>query len=315
MKIKLKRGLSDNIAAVNLDQGEPAFCMDTGKLYIGDGTQNILINPDGGIATEAGKLSIARKISLSGDASGNVSFDGSADVTLSVTVADDSHNHIISNIDGLQSALDSKQASLGFTPLNANLKGAANGVAELDATGKVPASQLPSYVDDVLEYDNQAGFPTTGETGKIYVAKDTNKTYRWSGSGYVEISASLALGTTSSTAFRGDYGQTAYTHSQSAHAPANAQKNSDITKSEIEAKLTGTITSHSHTVTKEDVGLGNVTNESKATMFTSPTFTGTPQTPTAAKGTSTTQIASTAYVMTALGDYVKTTDTIDGGTF
>lgn len=315
MKIKLKRGLSDNIAAVNLDQGEPAFCMDTGKLYIGDGTQNILINPDGGIATEAGKLSIARKISLSGDASGNVSFDGSADVTLNVTVADDSHNHIISNIDGLQSALDSKQASLGFTPLNANLKGAANGVAELDATGKVPASQLPSYVDDVLEYDNQAGFPGTGETGKIYVAKDTNKTYRWSGSGYVEISASLALGTTSSTAFRGDYGQTAYTHSQSAHAPANAQKNSDITKSEIEAKLTGTITSHSHTVTKEDVGLGNVTNESKATMFTSPTFTGTPTAPTAAKGTNTTQIASTAYVMTALGDYVKTTDTIDGGTF
>lgn len=315
MKIKLKRGLSSNITAVNLDQGEPAFCTDTGKLYVGDGTQNILINPDGGIATEAAKLSVARKISLSGDASGNVSFDGSADVTLSVTVADDSHNHIISNIDGLQSALDSKQASLGFTPLNANLKGAVNGVAELDATGKVPASQLPSYVDDVLEYDNQAGFPTTGETGKIYIAKDTNKTYRWSGSGYVEISASLALGTTSSTAFRGDYGQTAYTHSQSAHAPADAQKNSDITKAEIEAKLTGTITTHSHTVTKEDVGLGNVTNESKATMFTSPIFTGTPQTTTAAKGTNTTQIASTAYVMTALGDYVKTTDTIDGGTF
>lgn len=315
MKIKLKRGLSSNITALNLDQGEPAFCTDTGKLYVGDGTQNILINPDGGIATEAGKLSVARKISLSGDASGNVSFDGSADVTLSVTVADDSHNHIISNIDGLQSALDSKQASLGFTPLNANLKGAVNGVAELDEAGKVPASQLPSYVDDVEEYDNQAGFPTTGETGKIYVAKDTNKTYRWSGSGYVEISASLALGTTSSTAFRGDYGQTAYTHSQSAHAPADAQKNSDITKAEIEAKLTGTITTHSHTVTKEDVGLGNVTNESKATMFTSPTFTGTPQTTTAAKGTNTTQIASTAYVMTALGDYVKTTDTIDGGTF
>lgn len=315
MKIKLKRGLSSNITAVNLDQGEPAFCTDTGKLYVGDGTQNILINPDGGIATEAAKLSVARKISLSGDASGNVSFDGSADVTLSVTVADDSHNHIISNIDGLQSALDSKQASLGFTPLNANLKGAVNGVAELDEAGKVPASQLPSYVDDVLEYDNQAGFPTTGETGKIYIAKDTNKTYRWSGSGYVEISASLALGTTSSTAFRGDYGQTAYMHSQSAHAPTDAQKNSDITKAEIEAKLTGTITTHSHIVTKEDVGLGNVTNESKATMFASPIFTGTPQTTTAAKGTNTTQIASTAYVMTALGDYVKTTDTIDGGTF
>lgn len=68
--------------------------------------------------------------------------------------------------------------------------GAANGVATLDSGGKVPASQLPSFVDDVLEYANQAGFPGTGETGKIYVAIDTNKTYRWSGSVYVEISAS-----------------------------------------------------------------------------------------------------------------------------
>lgn len=315
MKIKLKRGLSSNITAVNLDSGEPAFCTDTGKLYVGDGTSNILVNPDGGTAEVANKLAIARSISLTGDATGSTNFDGSANVSIGVTVADDSHNHSISNVGGLQSALDGKQASLGFTPLNANLKGAAGGVAELDVAGKVPASQLPSYVDDVEEHDNQAGFPTTGETGKIYIAKDTNKTYRWSGSGYVEISASIALGTTSSTAFRGDYGQTAYTHSQSAHAPTNAQKNSDITKAEIEAKLTGTITTHSHTVTKGDVGLGNVINESKSTMFTSPTFTGTPKTTTPAKGTNTTQIASTAYVMTALGDYVKTTDTIDGGTF
>ena len=96
--------------------------------------------------------------------------------------------------------------------LNTSLKGAANGLAELDANGKVPSSQLPSYVDDVLEYDKQASFPATGESGKIYIAKDTNKTYRWSGTAYVEISASLALGITSSTAFRGDYGNAAYTH-------------------------------------------------------------------------------------------------------
>lgn len=92
-------------------------------------------------------------------------------------------------------------------------KGAANGVAELDENGKVPTSQLPSYVDDVLEYDKKASFPTTGETGKIYVAKDTNITYRWGGSTYTEISASLALGVTSDTAFRGDQGKAAYTHS------------------------------------------------------------------------------------------------------
>lgn len=109
--------------------------------------------------------------------------------------------------------------------MNAALKGVANGVASLDETGKVPTAQLPSYVDDVLEFDNKTAFPTSGESGKIYVAKDTNKTFRWSGTAYVEISASLALGETSATAFPGDKGKKAYDHSQAAHAPANAEAN------------------------------------------------------------------------------------------
>lgn len=74
--------------------------------------------------------------------------------------------------------------------LNASEKGAAGGVAELDGSGKVPASQLPSYVDDVEEYADFASLPVTGETGKIYVTVDTNKTYRWTGSVYIEVSAS-----------------------------------------------------------------------------------------------------------------------------
>lgn len=69
-------------------------------------------------------------------------------------------------------------------------KGQINGYASLDGSGKVPAAQLPSYVDDVLEYANLGAFPGTGETSKIYVALDTNKTYRWTGSVYVEISPS-----------------------------------------------------------------------------------------------------------------------------
>jgi hypothetical protein len=301
--------------------------------------------------------------------------------------------------------------------LNSSLKGSANGLAELGADGKVPSSQLPSYVDDVLEYTSFSNFPPTGESSKIYISQDTNKTYRWGGSGYIEISASLALGETSSTAGRGDWTKTAYdhtlltnnphgvtatqigaepafskntafnknfgttagtvaqgnhlhtgvyepansniqshidstsnphgvtktqvglgnvdntsdlikpistatqsaldnkvdkvtgkglsqndltntlksnydtayTHSQSTHAPANAQKNSDITKAEIEAKLIGTITSHNHDgvyepknaniqshisstsnphgVTKSQVGLGNVDNIADANKY------------------------------------------------
>lgn len=85
--------------------------------------------------------------------------------------------------------------------------GSASGVATLNAEGKVPSSQLPSYVDDVLEYANKAGFPATGESGKIYVAKDTNLTYRWGGTEYFEISPSLALGENESTAYAGNKGK------------------------------------------------------------------------------------------------------------
>lgn len=87
-----------------------------------------------------------------------------------------------------------------------------SGISASKITGTISSANLPSYVDDVLEYNGTSAFPEEGEAGKIYVDTSTNKTYRWSGSDYVEISASLALGTTSSTAFRGDYGNTAYQH-------------------------------------------------------------------------------------------------------
>ena len=107
-------------------------------------------------AVSASKLQTSRTISLTGGITGSVSFDGSANATIATTVT------------GL---------------------GAANGIATLDSSGQVPSTQLPSYVDDVLEYPNVAAFPTTGETGKIYVETTGNTTYRWSGSGYIKITS------------------------------------------------------------------------------------------------------------------------------
>lgn len=86
-------------------------------------------------------------------------------------------------------------------------KGAPNGLASLNESGIIPSAQLPSYVDDVIEVDTFSNLPDTGESGKIYIVQDTNLTYRWSGTGYVEISKSLALGETSSTAYPGDKGK------------------------------------------------------------------------------------------------------------
>lgn len=102
-------------------------------------------------------------------------------------------------------------------------------------SGTIAAANLPSYVDDVLEYASLSKFPTKGESGKIYTALDTNKIYRWSGSAYVVISETIALGTTHSSAGYGDESRAAYNHS---------------------TKTSG----NPHHVTKTDVGLGNVDN-------------------------------------------------------
>lgn len=123
-----------------------------------------------------------------------------------------------------------------------NSKGAPNGLASLNESGIIPSAQLPSYVDDVIEVDTFSNLPGTGESGKIYIVQDTNLTYRWSGTNYVEISKSLALGETSSTAYPGDKGK-ATTDKVNAHV------------ADFE---------NPHQVTKEQIGLGNVDNTSDA---------------------------------------------------
>lgn len=93
-------------------------------------------------------------------------------------------------IGGDELTLSAIVAALGFTPADSAKIGVANGIASLDDAGKVPADQLPSFVDDVVEVANISAAPETGESGKIYVALDTGKCYRWSGTMYVEISSS-----------------------------------------------------------------------------------------------------------------------------
>ena len=107
----------------------------------------------------------------------------------------------ISTVNGAATALESRVKAIE------DEKGVANGLASLDETGHIPSSQLPSFVDDVIEATDKSALPAIGESGKIYVTLNDNLTYRWSGSQYVEISQSLALGETSSTAYAGDKGK------------------------------------------------------------------------------------------------------------
>ena len=143
-----------------------------------------------------------------------------------------------------------KVHDIAKTAIQSTEKGVAGGVAPLNESGVIDTIYLPSYVDDVIEgtyvsgtvFNDLGGSPITGETGKIYVDTTTNKTYRWSGTTFVVISETIALGTTSSTAFRGDYGQIAYEHS---------------------LKTSG----NPHNVTKADIGLGNVENKTSAEIL------------------------------------------------
>ena len=148
--------------------------------------------------------------------------------------------------------------------------------ANLSNNGKVPANQLPSYVDDVLEYGTLSTFPTTGEDGKIYVAQDTNLTYRWSGTRYVEISPSLALGETSTTAYPGNKGKAneesiinEVSRAQRKEQALQDSIDEEITRAKrVELNIQDSLNSHvtdyknPHKVTKAQVGLGDVDNTS-----------------------------------------------------
>ena len=215
------------------------------RYFRSDGTWAVPPNTTYSVASTSanGLMSASDKTKLDGIAS------GATRVLVDSSITERSSNPVRSS--AIYSALAGKvptsrtvngKALSGNITLTANdvkaipssSKGANNGVAELDSSGKVPSSQLPSYVDDVIEgylsggkfyKESEHTTGIVGETGKIYVNLSDGKTYRWSGSAYVEISASLALGETSSTAYRGDRGAIAYNHSQTAHAPSNAERN------------------------------------------------------------------------------------------
>lgn len=223
--------------------------------------------------------------------------------------------------------------ALGYTPENSANKGQANGYASLGSDGKVPSGQLPSYVDDVLEYANLASFPATGATGIIYIALDTNKTYRWSGSVYVEISASPG-----STDAVPEGSTNLYFTQARARQSISASGSISYNNSTGVISFTDAVTSVAGktgavTLVKADVGLGNVENTALSTWAGSTNITtlGTIATGTwngttisvAKGGTGATTLTglvkgngTSAFTAAVAGtDYLSPSSDIDGGTF
>lgn len=294
--LKLKRGNNANLGSLTLQAGEPAFVLDTGKFYIGDGTNKILINPDTVPEAEtADQLKTARTISISGDGSGSASFDGSANATITLVLPNtgvsagsytkltvDAKGRVTSatNITAadIPSLTLSKISDAG-TAASKNTGTASGNVPLIGGDGKLDSSIMPAIaISDTFVKANQTEMlALTAEVGDICVRTDLNKTY------ILKTAGASTLANWQELLFP--------------TSPVSSV-----------AGKTGAVT-----LAASDVGLGNVTNESKATMFSNAALTGTPTAPTAATSTNTTQIATTAFVK-AQG-YLDTSATIDGGTF
>ena len=227
-------GLTANRALTSDSNGHPSVSdvTSTELGYLGGVTSGVQSQIDGkldsdGNAASASKLQTARTIN-------GTSFDGTANITTAnwgtartITIGESGKSvngsgNVSWSLDEIgaapkthtHSASQITSGTLDAARIPTITDGKIQSVSATKLTGLIPTANLPGYVDDVVEYEGQEAFPKPGETGKIYVDTATNRTYRWGGSEYVEISASLALGTTSSTAFRGDWGQTAYSHAQ-----------------------------------------------------------------------------------------------------
>ena len=230
----------------------PSWSQVTGKPSFAtvatSGSYNDLSNKPS-IPTVPGSLKNPNALTISLNGTSQGAYDGSAAKSINITASNvgaaaASHTHTKSQITDFPTSMPASDVpswakaaskpSYSFSELGGTLNASK-------ISGTISSSNLPSYVDDVLEYDSLSKFPTTGEAGKIYTAKDTNKIYRWSGTAYVVISETIALGITHSTAGYGDESRAAYNHS--------------------------TVKSgNPHGVTKSDVGLGNVENKSSATI-------------------------------------------------
>jgi phage-related tail fiber protein len=216
---KLWRWTGSNYSELSKPVASTTEVLEGNNLYFTNARAQAAVTTITGNASTATKLAAARAIAVSGDAAGTINFDGSAGVTIPLVltasgVTPGTYNNSTTANTPLTIDAKGRVTSVGagviITPAWVSItgkpstiagygisdaqllsqKGAANGYASLDSSGLVPASQLPSYVDDVLEYATMSLFPATGETSKIYIDTTTNKTWRWGGTVYVEISAS-----------------------------------------------------------------------------------------------------------------------------
>ena len=267
-----------------LSKGEIGIISDINEIRIGDGSTkftNLKGTSIGGNAGSANKLATSRTISLSGDVTGSSSFDGSKNVSITATVADNSHNHTISNVTGLQSALDGKASTSTATTSASGLMSSTD-KAKLDGiAANANNYSLPTASTSTLGGVKVDGSSITISNGVISSPNQTTITGNAGSATKLQNARTITLSgdVTGSVSFDGS---------------------NDVT-------ITSTVADNSHNHT-----IANVTNlqsrlNAKAPLA-SPALTGTPTAPTASASTNNTQIATTAYVNTVVNNKIAAAD-------
>lgn len=332
--IKLKRGQSANLPVLTLEAGEPAFSLDTGKLYIGDGTDKVLINPDQANAETATKLKTARTITLTGDATGSTTFDGSANVSIAVTqknsgVTAGTYTKVTVDAKGNVTAGTSLSASdiptltlakisdVG-TVASKNVGTASGNVPVLNAQGKLDDAILPALaITDTFVVANQtAMLALTAEVGDVAIRTDLNKSFILKTSpastlaNWQEVLSPIAP----VQSVAGKTGNVTLAPSDIGAEPAITKGtafnvNYETSTANIKANGTVAVGTSANVARADHVHPIDTTRAPLA----SPTFTGTPTAPTPTTADNTTKIATTAFVK-AQG-YLTSGSVIDGGIF
>lgn len=332
--IKLKRGNSTNFTNVSLNEGEPAFVLDTGKLYIGNGTEKVLINPDMPNSQTAAKLETARQIGLSGDVSGSTTFDGSQNVTINATLSNSgvpasTYTKVTVNSKGLVTAGSNiTEADIPTLPLSKitgtgtaaskNVGNSAGNIPLLNAQGKLDDAVLPPLaINDTFVVATQALMTSlSAQVGDVAIRTDISRSY------ILKALPATTLGnwqellspTSPVQSVAGKTGNVTLTASDVGAEPAFSKstafnKNFETSSAVIKVNGSATAGSSSNVARADHV---HPIDSSRAPL-SSPTFTGAPKAPTATASANDTQIATTAFVK--MQGYLTSTDVLDGGTF
>jgi len=306
--IKIKRGQSANLPSLNLQAGEPAFTLDTGKLYVGDGTQKVLINPDIGANeitdVNIGSRTIDQGIAATVSSTGTLTqlFSFLAKVIKGITGKANWYDVPIKTIAGLNTDITNHTGNSTVHVTVQDKTNWADKYTKNEVDNKFSTFETNiDWKESVNTFSDIAAAYPTPDDGWTVNVKDTDYTYRYSGAEWIAISANAIPKATGNVD-----GLMAKEDKSKLDGVAAGANNYSHPASHVATMITQSATHRFVSDTEKTAWNGKA-------ELNNPIFTGTPKAPTPGTDDNSTRIATTAYVR-SLG-YIPASGAIDGGTF